>query len=931
MVSKPTYQELENQITELKKQNEVFRLHYSPHEEGRVDYYNTILNNMGDPVFVKDNKSRLLIVNDAFCEIFNLSRDNIIGKTLAEKVPHDERESFLRIDRQVLEDGVENINEESLTVNGLQTRTISTRKTRFFDSDGNKFLIGVIRDITESKQTEEKLRHSEALHKEAQRVAHIGHWELDPDVGTPIWSDEIFRIFGLEPGKSKPSFTDHDTIVHPDDFPILDAAVRSAARDGIPFDLIFRILKPDDKIGWMHAIGTIAFDQNNNINKVFGTAHDITEHKQAEEELKQTQLLLKSSLESPKDIIILSLDRNYRYLYFNKAHKEVMKYAYNKNVEIGMNSLDCITSVEDRNKAKSNYDRSMSGESHSTIQEYGDENISYYESFYNPIYNEKNEIIGITTFARDITKRKHAEIELNTAKEKAEESENKIKTFYTNVQLGIFIVDVNENHNYVFNSINPFSERITGLKNKEIQNKPISILEEKFGTDVYNYVKDLYDKIVRSKKAFTFEEVVELPEKRINLNTTIKPLINNKGRVYQLIGTNIDITRLKKVEDELIIAKDKAEESDRLKSAFLSNMSHEIRTPMNGILGFSNLLKEPNLSSDDQHRFINIIGNSGERMLNTINNIIDISKIESGLVQTNIEGANINEKMEFVYNFLKPEAENKGLKLLYRNTLSSKDTFIKTDSEKIYGTLTNLVKNAIKFTDTGSIEFGYQKKGKYLEFFVKDTGIGIPKNRLDAIFKRFIQADIEDKRAFQGSGLGLSISKSYVKMLGGKIWVESEEGIGSTFYFTIPYKPVSEDEIEIESTASSELNVVQLKNLKILVVEDDEISDSYLSEVLQIISREILHTVTGVEAIETCKNNPDLNLVLMDIRMPVMDGYEATRQIREFNKDVIIIAQTAYGLSGDNEKALDAGCDAYISKPIIKDELMSLIQQYVIK
>lgn len=373
----------------------------------------------------------------------------------------------------------------------------------------------------------------------------------------------------------------------------------------------------------------------------------------------------------------------------------------------------------------------------------------------------------------------------------------------------------------------------------------------------------------------------------------------------------------------------KAEESDRLKSAFLTNMSHEIRTPMNGILGFTNLLKKQKLSSEKQHKFIEIIEKSGERLLNTIDSIIDISQIESGLVQTNIEGVDINETMDSIYTFLKPGAEKKGLMLLNKNTLSSNDAFIKTDKKKIDGILTILVKNAIKFTKKGSIEFGYQKKGKHLEFFVKDTGIGIPKNRQAAIFERFVQADIEDKNVWQGSGLGLAITKAYVDMLGGKIWVESEEGQGSTFYFNTPYNPVSEE--EAQETVALVNKEEQLKYPKVLVVDDDEISSSLLSEELQVISKEILYAVTGVEAIEKCKSNPDLNLILMDIRMPVMGGLEATRQIRGFNKDIIIIAQTAYAQSGDREKAIEAGCNDYISKPIDITVLYKLIKKHNIK
>jgi PAS domain S-box-containing protein len=426
-----------------------------------------------------------------------------------------------------------------------------------------------------------------------------------------------------------------------------------------------------------------------------------------------------------------------------------------------------------------------------------------------------------------------------------------------------------------------------------------------------------------SKKEFLFKK--KNGEIMTGLFATKFIYINKESFIISSIN---DITERKQAELELIKAKEKAEESDRLKSAFLTNMSHEIRTPMNGILGFSELLKEPNLTSDEQQDYIQTIQISGSRMLNTINNIVDISKIESGLTKVDINETNLNEKIEFTYKFFKPEVEIKGIKFSFKNGLQSKEAIINTDNEKVYAILTNLVKNAIKFTYEGSIEFGYEKKGEYLEFFVKDTGVGIPQKQHQIIFKRFRQGSESHNRGYEGSGLGLSIAKSYIEMLGGEIWVESQEGKGSTFYFTIPYNAVSEEKIELLNAVSEKLKEVEIKKLKVLIVEDDEISYSLLSRMIQKLSYEVLHAITGVEAIEACRDNPDLDLVLMDIRMPEMDGNEATRQIRQFNKDVIIIAQTAYGFSSDKEKTIEAGCNDYISKPINKNLLYDLIKKH---
>jgi PAS domain S-box-containing protein len=261
---------------------------------------------------------------------------------------------------------------------------------------------------------------------------------------------------------------------------------------------------------------------------------------------------------------------------------------------------------------------------------------------------------------------------------------------------------------------------------------------------------------------------------------------NDKGEPTVLLGISQDISNRKKVEKELVKAMDKAVESDRLKSAFLANMSHEIRTPLNSIIGFAQLLSENHVEQEDKAEYVNLIEQSGVRMLSIINDIIDISKIEAGQMEVYISDVRINEHIEYIYKLFKSEVDNNGIALSFRNGLSLNESLIKTDSEKLYAVLTNLVKNAIKFTDKGEINIGYKKKDNFLEFYVTDSGSGISAEQLESIFDRFIQGSQPLNSQYQGSGLGLSISKAYVELLGGKIWVESEVGKGTTFRFTMP-------------------------------------------------------------------------------------------------------------------------------------------------
>lgn len=413
----------------------------------------------------------------------------------------------------------------------------------------------------------------------------------------------------------------------------------------------------------------------------------------------------------------------------------------------------------------------------------------------------------------------------------------------------------------------------------------------------------------------------------LRANEVLEKKVEEKTRELQA-----DLDLRKRTEKELVEAKNKAEESDRLKSAFLANMSHEIRTPMNGIIGFTEILKSDSLTRDRQNEYIEIIQKSGYRMLATINDLIDISKIEAGLVEVQMTDVDINSLTGDLIDFFRPEAENKGLKLIFDHRLPQGHHVVASDKEKLSSILTNLLKNAIKYTIDGKIELSLNlcthQMQRCIEFRIQDTGIGIEKDKYEFIFERFTQAEKDSDRIYEGSGLGLSITKSYVEMLGGAIWCESKSGSGSIFVFTIPYKSLGHAPEATDATGVHEPDesMDRLRQAVVLIAEDDPVSRLYLSALLKRHCKEIVIAENGKLAVEIMKERPDIELVLMDIRMPEMDGTEATKQIREFNSMCIIIAQTAYAMKSDREQALAAGFDAHIPKPVRKDDLMQCIE-----
>lgn len=415
-------------------------------------------------------------------------------------------------------------------------------------------------------------------------------------------------------------------------------------------------------------------------------------------------------------------------------------------------------------------------------------------------------------------------------------------------------------------------------------------------------------------------------------------VFDSEGNLKYLDGYITDITSRKEAEDRLVqknielhLAKERAEESEKLKTAFLANLSHEIRTPMNAIMGFAEMLKENDLEITQRDSFIDIINRSGTHLLSIINDIIEMSKIESKLITPNYEEVDIDLLLDVVYKTMLATITNdKKLDLRYLSSDKQLEYKISTDPVKLRQIISNLISNSIKYTDDGYVEFWYEisesDKEKDIVFYVKDTGIGIDKAHQDEIFERFRRID-SDKQTIGrgGSGLGLAISKAYVEMLGGDIEVESEYGKGSLFKFSIPLIICAKNK-KAKDTELLEKGFEMNNQMRILVAEDEDTNYLYLSALLSKCHHTVLRAVNGQEAVEIVKEDNNLDLVLMDIKMPILNGYDALRLIKKLKPALPVVAQTAYALSDDEQNIRAAGFDGYIAKPIMKNKLVSILE-----
>jgi PAS domain S-box-containing protein len=559
--------------------------------------------------------------------------------------------------------------------------------------------------------------------------------------------------------------------------------------------------------------------------------------------------------------------------------------------------------------------------------------------------NHEKYLISIT---RDISELKKAEEELIAAKELAEKREKEYRSLFNEMLDGFALHEVIYNDldipvDYRFVELNPAYERLTGLKKEDVINK--TILE--VTPNIESHWIENFGKVGKTGVPYWFEDYVEEFDKYytglayspqqdyfavIFSDVTDKKkaekivlendkLLKEQNEEYQALNEELTSLNL-----ELLEAKQRAEESDKLKTAFLANMSHEIRTPMNGIMGFSGLLAKNNLAKEKKQKYIEIIKQNSHQLLSIINDLVDISKIEAGQIDIEEDEVRLDLLSRSLADLYYQKAIDKNIDFYLDN--KGVDILIKTDETKLRQILINLLDNAFKFTHKGEIKFGYEVKDSFIEFFVSDTGIGIDKESTAIIFERFRQVEITSARKYGGTGLGLSISKAYIEKMGGKIWVDSEIDKGSTFVFTLPLE-LSKGKTHEVQEVDFEKDRIDWSSKVILVAEDELVNYKFFEEIFEGTKVNLIWAVNGQEAVEHCMVNETIDLVLMDIKMPVLNGYDATEKIKKIRPNLPVIAQTAYALIGDESKAFNAGCDDYIHKPIDIDELMKKIANFL--
>jgi len=649
---------------------------------------------------------------------------------------------------------------------------------------------------------------------------------------------------------------------------------------------------------------------------------DITAIRKATQELIKAKEIAENNSANTQAIIenttdsVWAINNQYELIYINRVFKDEFYQSFGIELTTSSNLLNSLPEPL-RETWKQRYDRVLNNEQFTFEDkiEVAPNMFIYIEVSMNPIV-ANGKVIGASFFGRNITGRKNQEQELINAKEKAEESEYKVRSMFENTHTGILFFNA---EGYILEA-NPAVLRIIGSPSLEVT-KQINLLTFKPLMDVgfsQNIAKCIAERnVVSSDAVYTSKW-----GRKVYMKYFLIPIIS-QNKVTGVWANLQDLTDLWETQEELIYAKEKAEEGERLKSAFLKNISHEVRTPMNAIAGFSELLSRQNITIEERSQFNKIVNKSINQLLSVIENTITIAHIETNQLKINTMEFNPYKLVVELfdnYKRLQPAIEKSHIEFKINTALQSNVT-IESDFTHITQILSILLDNAFKFTKKGKIELGYVLSESQIQFIVSDTGIGIPKDKQDIIFKSFAQADDTVRIAFGGVGLGLSIAAGLIKLLGGEMIINSELNSGTEIIVCLPLEHKKGAQYLDVSTKP-----INFKNITLLVVEDEEFNFLYIEELLAETGINIIHALNGLQALEAFRNQ-SIDIILMDLKMPVMGGFESTKEIRKTNKVIPIIAQTAF--SYKREDCANAGFTDYIAKPFNQDELIKILQLYI--
>jgi PAS domain S-box-containing protein len=820
--------------------------------------------------------------------------------------PEGEKERVLEALNQSISDKKNLLLEHKIITGKGNTRFVLESGRLILSDDGDPIkMIGSVADITQHNKNENELRESRNLFQQISLISKTGGWNVDLVTGEHNWTDVTREIHEVEPDFVPNMEIAMNFYEEGESRGKITQVVNRCIETGEPFDTEVQIITAKGNNRWVRSIGSGEF-QDGKCVQLNGTIQDITERKKAEFQILKLSLAVD---QSPACVVITNLEGTIEYV--NPKFIELTGYTLEE--AMGQNSSILKSGEHSEEFYKDLWDTISAGKAwKGEFRNKKKNGELYWESaLISPIKNKKGEISNYLALKEDITERKRLE--------NANQSLVSIIKYSQD-----FIGIAGKEKNAFF--VNPAGQAMVGLEGDAESNR--TSVDEYFLEEDLPYVKETILPALFSEGRWSGEfrfrhfKTGEAIPILYDLFLTEDP---ETGQPTNITTISRNITLLKQAEKELIKAKNKAEESDKLKTAFLNNISHEIRTPLNGILGFGGFLLETDPAPEDKKEMLALVEQASKRLMNTVADYVDMARIFSGTMEMHKKEFLLHPFLEDVTADTKQLCAGKPIKFTTDYQPDNNGLTLESDPELISRILNALLNNAMKFTAAGSICCGLKLKEGFVEFFVQDTGKGIASNKLAVIFNIFTQEDPSNTRGHEGSGLGLSIASGLVKLLGGSISVTSEKGVGSVFSFTIPH--AATELAEKAPPAVEKREVVAGKPL-VLIAEDEESNYLYMKLVLTKAGFDCLHAWNGEEALTLCKQHPEITLVLMDIKMPVMNGLEATKLIREFQPKLPIIATTAHAQTGDKQGFLNAGCDSYLAKPIKKEELMGLIQKY---